>query len=362
MMVPASLSVLLAAVPLAARAKAIGTWAAFAGLGGAVAPVAGGLLIQIGWRWIFWINVPIGVAGAVLAQRILPESCDENSPARPDVLGASLLAIAVGLLALALVESSEWGWASGGFAAATAGSVICAAVILARSRVHPAPVIELGLLRIKSFTGAFAASVLFYAAFGSVLLGYIEFLTGVWHYSALQAGLALCPAPLLVLPCARIGAPGLARLLGGPGRVAVIGAGLSAVAQLLWVSRMQVHPSYLSDLLPVQLLAGPAVGLSAPSLLSAGSVELPSNRFGTGSGVLNMARQIGIAIGVAALVAVLGSGQQGEQIDAYRQGVWLGISFFAGAALLSAVLLSGSRRSSTLQASSPPPGLVSDST
>src|SRR5579863_6182323 len=109
-MVPASLSLLLAAVPAPARAKAIGTWSALGALGAALGPVIGGSLVQINWRWVFWINVPVGVAAVLLTGRVVPESRDPGSRGRPDVLGALLLAASVGLVAYALVKAPEWGW------------------------------------------------------------------------------------------------------------------------------------------------------------------------------------------------------------------------------------------------------------
>jgi EmrB/QacA subfamily drug resistance transporter len=334
LMVPASLSVLLAAVPGQLRAKAIGTWAAMGGLGGAVAPVAGGLLVQAGWRWIFWINVPAGLIGAVIAARVLPESRDEQQRARPDVLGAVLLAAAVGLLAFALVQAPAWGWASGRFGAAVAGALIAGTLVVLRCRRHPAPVLELGLLRLPSFSGAFLASVLYFAAFGSLVLNYVEFLTGVWHYSALQAGLAMCPGPLLMLPFARVVAPRLVARLGGPAPVAMLGIALNAGAQLLWLSGLQAHPAYLSHLLPVQLIAGSGVGLTTPALLGLGTSALPPARFGTGSGVLNTARQVGITIGVAAFVAILATASHADPVPDFRSGQWLTVGLFAGAGLV----------------------------
>jgi hypothetical protein len=113
-----------------------------------------------------------------------------------------------------------------------------------------------------------------YAAFGAFVLNSVEFLTGVWHYSAVRAGLAIGPGPLMVLPFARVAAPRLAAWIGGPGRVAVIGCVVNAGSQLLWYSQIQVHPAYLTHLLPAQLLGGAGVGLAIPSLLGAGSASL----------------------------------------------------------------------------------------
>ena len=110
-----------------------------------------------------------------------------------------------------------------------------------RSRQHDSPVLELELLRSRTFSGAFAASILYYAGFGAFVLSAVEFLTEVWHCSAVEAGLAIAPGPLMVLPFARLVAPRLAARLGGPGRVAVIGCLVNAGAQLVWLWRIQAH-------------------------------------------------------------------------------------------------------------------------
>ena len=344
-MVPASLSLLLAAVPPAARPKALGTWSALGALGAALGPVIGGTLVQVNWRWVFWINVPVGLAAMVLAVRVVPESRDPAVSGRPDVVGAGLLAASVGLVAFALVKAPGWGWGSAEFLGLLAASLACGALMVARSRRHHAPVIELGLLRSRTFSGAFAASILYYAGFGAFVLSTVEFLTGVWHYSAVEAGLAIAPGPLMVLPFARVVAPRLTAVLGGPGRVAVIGCLVNALAQALWLSRIQASPAYVSHLLPAQLLGGAGVGLTIPSLLGAGSAGLAPGRFGTGSGILNMGRQIGTVLGVAGLVAILSKVSPADPVPAYRNGLVLVIVFFAAAGAVSAVLLGRGRPS-----------------
>jgi EmrB/QacA subfamily drug resistance transporter len=344
LMVPASLSLLLAAVPAPARARAIGTWSALGALGAALGPVIGGALVQLSWRWVFWINLPVAVITILLARRVVPESKDERAAGRPDVIGAGLLAAAVGLIALALVKAPDWGWASARFAGLLAASLACGAGMVARSRRHHSPVIELGLLRSRTFSGAFAASILYYAAFGAFVLSAVEFLTGVWHYSAVEAGLAIAPGPLMVLPFARVAAPRLAARLGGPGWVAVIGCAVNAGAQLLWLTQIQVEPAYLTHLLPAQLLGGAGVGLAIPSLLAAGSASLPPAHFGTGSGILNMARQVGTVLGVASLVAILSGVVPGDPLAAYRHGLVLIIAFFGAAGVVGAALLTARSR------------------
>jgi EmrB/QacA subfamily drug resistance transporter len=338
-MVPASLSLLLAAVPAPARAKALGTWSALGALGAALGPVIGGSLVQIDWRWVFWINVPVGVAAVVLAIRVVPESRDSASRGRPDLLGALLLAASVGLIAYALVKAPDWGWGSAGFIGLLAASLACGFGMVVRSQRHHSPVIELELLHSRTFSGAFAASILYYAGFGAFVLSAVEFLTGVWRYSAVDAGLAIAPGPLMVLPFARLVAPRLAALLGGPGRVAVIGCLVNALAQLVWLWRIQAAPAYVSHLLPAQLIGGAGVGLAIPSLLGAGSASLTPARFGTGSGILNMARQIGAVLGVAGLVAILSRVSRVDPVAAYRSGAVMIIVFFAAAGAVSAALL-----------------------
>jgi EmrB/QacA subfamily drug resistance transporter len=341
LMVPASLSLLLAAVPAPARPKALGTWSALGALGAALGPVIGGALVQVNWRWVFWINLPVGLAAIALAVRVVPESRDDHVRGQPDVLGAGLLAAAVGLVALALVKAPSWGWGSAGFIGLLLASLACGAAMVARSRRHHAPVIELGLLRSRSFSGAFAASILYYAGFGAFVLNAVEFLTGVWHYSAVVAGLAIAPGPLMVLPFARVAAPRMAAWLGGPGRVAVIGCAVNAGAQLLWYTQIQAQPAYLTHLLPAQLLGGAGVGLTIPSLLTAGSASLTPATFGTGSGILNMARQVGTVLGVAGLVAILSHISRTDPVAAYRNGLVLIIAFFAAAGVTCAALLAG---------------------
>ncbi len=242
-------------------------------------------------------------------------------------------------MAFALVKAPDWGWGSAAFLGTMAAAIACGTAMVARSRAHHSPVIELGLLRSRAFTGAFTASILYYGAFGAFVLNTVEFLTGVWHYSAIRAGLAIGPGPLMVLPFAsyrraqarrqdRRSRPGRRhRLRGQRGRDPALARPAPG------------HPAYLTHLLPAQLLGGAGVGLSIPSLLGAGSAALPPARFGTGSGVLNMARQIGTVIGVAALVAILAKIGPRDPVPTFRHALILIASLFAGAGLVAAALL-----------------------
>ena len=337
LMVPTSLSLLLAVVPAAGRAKAIGTWAAIGGTAAAFGPVVGGLLVQVDWRLVFWVNVPVGVGAVLLGARVLPESRDEDPGPPPDVLGAVLLAASVGLLALGLVQGPDWGWATAGTAGALVVAVVLALALVRRSRTHPAPVLAPALLRSPALRGASIASLAYYLGFGAFLLNTVQFLTGVWDYSAVRAGLAIAPGPLMVLPFARAVAPRLAPRL-GPARVAALGCLLGVASQLLLRLLLQAEPAYATRLLPVQLIGGAGVGLVIPSLIGAGTATLSPGEFGAGSGVLNTARQVGLVLGVAALVAVL-TGASGGPVAVTGAGALMTAGAFAVAALLA--LLAG---------------------
>lgn len=310
-------------------------------LGAAAGPAIGWSLVQASWRWVFWLNIPVAVFALVLSARLLTESRDENARSRPDVAGAALLAAGAGLVCLALVKAPDWGWGSAAFAGVLAAGLACGAAMVIRSGRHAAPVLELALLRSRTFSGAFAASLLFYAGFGAFVLTAVEFLNGFWHYSAVRGGLAITPGPLMVMPFARLVAPRLVAFLGGPGRVAAAGCLISAGAQALWLAELQPQPAYLAHLLPALLLAGVGVGLAIPSLLGAGSASLPAARFGTGSGILNTARQIGTVLGVAALVAILAGVSQHDPQAAFSHALVLTIAFYAGAGVLTGALLTG---------------------
>src|SRR5258708_33545543 len=140
----------------------------------------------------------------------------------------------------------------------------------------------------------------------------------------------------MLLPVARFVAPRLAARLNGPGGAAVIACALSVAGQLYWLTQIQAQPAYLTRLLAPQLIGGAGVGLTIPSLIAAGSASLSPARFGTGSGILNMARQIGTVLGVASLIAVLSHLAPRDPVSPYRHGVVLVMAFMAVALLPAA--------------------------
>jgi hypothetical protein len=249
------------------------------------------------------VNVPIGLAGLGFGLRLLSERREADA-ARPDVLGAGALVVAIGALVIAIVKGQEWGWGSSAVIALLATPVVVLPGIWRRSERHPAPIVDPAMLRVRSFGLAVGASVLFFAGFGAMLLSGVLFLTGVWHESVLTAGLMLFPGPAMAtsfsIPSARLGARVGYRIPG------CLGAALFAGGSIWWITHTGERPDYLSEYLPGQLIGGAGVGLIIPTLTGAGASSLAAERFATGIAVLSMGRQIGAALGVAVLVAVLG--------------------------------------------------------
>ena len=304
LMLPTSLGLMLPEFAPGERHAAIGLWAATGGIAAAAGPPLGGLLVQADWRWVFLVNVPVGLLGLVAGARTLAER-RESSPLRPDVLGALAFIVAIGALVVAIVKGGEWGWTSAAVLGSLALALALAPVIWWRCTHQPAPILDPAMLRVRTFRLAVVASVLFFAGFGAMLLTGVLFLTSVWHESALSAGLMLFPGPAMAagfsVPSARIGARYGFRLPG------VVGAMLFAAGSLWYITHTGEHPDYAGDFLPGMAIGGAGVGLVIPTLTGAGASSLAPERFATGAAVLTMGRQVGAALGVAILVAVLGS-------------------------------------------------------
>ncbi|SEL78536.1 MFS transporter [Streptacidiphilus jiangxiensis] len=330
-MMPTSLALLLDSTPPAERPGAIRSWASIGGIAAGLGPVLGGLLVEADWRWVFVVNVPVGVLALAAGARVLPRPLAKEAGPLPDLLGALLLTAAIGALAVALVKGDEWGWTSARVLGGLLASALLTAWFLRRSAHHPAPVVELPLLRVPAFAAANTAALLFTVAFAGMLLTSVLWCQHAWGYSALRTGLAIAPGPLLVPPVA-LGSAALVRRLGA-GRLAALGTLLFAGGVGWWSATVGLQPHYATELLPGMLFTGLGVGLVLPTLIGAAAASLPPTRFATGSAVTTMARQIGAVLGVAVTVSLLGTpGGPQTALDAFRRG-W--------AAVITAVLLAG---------------------
>jgi EmrB/QacA subfamily drug resistance transporter len=336
---PNSLGLVLPLFPPERRAPVIGAWAAIGAVGASLAPPLGGLLVEASWRWIFLVNVPLGVLAAVLALRVVPEIRDPRATRLPDLPGIALLIAAVGLLTLGLAQGPAWDW-DARVALAFSLALVLGAVFLRRSARHPAPVVELGLLRVPAFALASLSTFLFSAGFAGMLLGNVLFLTDVWDYSVLHAGFAFAPGPLMAAATAALSGRLSARIR--PAALGVPGGFLFAAGCLYWISRVGLEPHYVADLLPGQLMTGTGVGLMLPAFTATAAATLPPDRLATGIGVQTMFRQIGSALGLAAWVAIAGSPAAGAVVDAFQAG-WVFMATVAVGASLALVPMARGR-------------------
>lgn len=337
LLMPASLGLLLAATPAARRTAAIRGWTSVGGAAAALGPVIGGALAEANWRWVFLVNVPVAALTLLAAPRVLPKADAADDGERPDLAGAAVLTAAIGAIALALVKAGDWGWVSGQVIGLIAGSVALLMFFWWRSSRHGAPVIEPQMFRLPAFGTATVASVVFGTAFGAMLLLVTLWCQDAWHWSALRTGLGVAPGPLLV-PFLSVGAGPLARRI-GPGPVAFLGCLVYAAGCLFWRLTLSLAPDYPAHMLPGMLMTGVGVGLTLPTLVSAAVAAVPPHRFATGSGVVTMARQVGVVLGVAILVTVLGHPMTPSgSLAAFRDGcVFTGVA--AALAGLSSLLL-----------------------
>ncbi|MEU2034519.1 MFS transporter [Nocardia amamiensis] len=317
LLTPASLGLVLAASPPQRRAAAVRLWVAFGGLGAALGPVLGGVLVEFGWRWVFLVNVPIGLVAVVVGLRMLPDPPGDGGRL-PDLVGATLLVGAIASLVLGLVKGEDWGWSAAGVLAAFAAAALLTVAFVVSSARHHSPVVDPALLRAANFALMTGNAVFFNVAFGAMLLSVVLWAQNVWGWSALRTGLAIAPGPLMVPVVAVLAG----RLIGRIGAGPVIAAGgiIFGAAMLWWAQAITLQPDYVGGLLGGMVVSGIGVGLTLPTAFAAGTSGLPPQRFATGSAVLSMARQIGLAVGVAVLVAVLGSPAGPEAtLDAFQR-------------------------------------------
>ncbi|WP_159062934.1 MFS transporter, partial [Streptomyces scabiei] len=319
----------------ARRAPAARLWAMTGAVAAALGPALGGGLVQLSWQWAFWINLPPGLLLILGAVRYVPDVRHNHGTPIPDLVGALLLVLAVGGLVLGLVQGGDWGWASARVLGAFSVSVAATALFSVRTFQHPSPIIAPDLLAVPAFRWANLATLVFNSAFGAALLGAILWLQLGWGYGALQTGLAIALGPLAV-PITTL----LAHRLfprAQPGRMIALGSLLFAGAALWQAWALSSTPAYWTGFLPPWVLGGVGVGLAMPSLVAAATATLPPAQASTGGGVVTMARQVGLALGVSILVTIVDSAES----EAAFTRAWYAVAI--GTLLASLVALRLSR-------------------
>jgi EmrB/QacA subfamily drug resistance transporter len=333
-----SLALLLHSFPPARRGTAIATWAAIGAVAAALGPPLGGLLVELSWRWVFLVNVPVGLLAVVVGLRVLTESKDATERRRPDVLGTVVLIAAVAALSYALIQAPDSGWASAttlGWGAAAV--LLTVAAVLRSAKVGPqlVPALSLPLFRSRPYTLSSVAIAAFFGAFGAMLLHNVYWLTTGWGMSTVLAGIALTPGPVVAAVAALAGGKLGARF--GHGVVAAVGGLSLALGVLWWVVLVDTTPDYLVAFLPGQLLTGLGVGFTIANLSTSASASLPPQWLATGTATFNAARQLGATLGVALLLAVVPLDESGGLAAADR-GWWLSIGLALTASVTAAFI------------------------
>lgn len=278
-----------------ARARAIGVWGAVVGISMALGPLVGGGLTQaIGWRSIFWINLPIGGAAIVLAQRFVPESKAPRAR-RIDPLGQLLVFAALAALTYAVIEGPYHGWTSpliGGLFALAAGAVI--ALILYEPR-RAEPLLDLRFFRSVPFASATVIAVSMYSAFSGFLFLNALYLQEVRGLSAFDTGMYTMPLALAMTACAPISG----RLVGSHGtRPSLVIAGIATALSAVCLTRLD-EATPLAQLVVIYVIFGVGIGLGNPPITNTAVSGMPRTQAGLAAAVASTSRQVGAALGVA---------------------------------------------------------------
>ena len=333
LLLPASLAILTANVtnPLQ-RARAIGFWGAASGFGVAVGPLIGGAVVAAaGWRWAFGVNVPVALALVVAALRLIPDDRPAAHAHAFDTRGALLITLALGSLVFGLIEGPARGWTSAEVLISFAVSAGTLAAFVAAERRHPAPLVDLQLVRQPVFAAAnlAAATILFTLLATSVYVS--AFLQTFRAISPLQTGLALLPLGGAVALLAPVSGRLTAHVR--PRTLIALGLACSAVGTFV-LSRISGGDG-AGDVWLALLLLGAGAGLALPPTTSTAVSAAPATRTGMASAIHNAGRQVGATLGVAALGSIVVSHAADGTAAAYADG--LAVALVVGAVALAAV-------------------------
>ena len=352
-LVPSSLALVLRATPRERIPVALAIWGATGAVAGAVGPTLGAALIEAGgWRWVFLINLPVGIITVVAGRRVLVESRDPSARI-PAVTGVALLVVGSALIALGLVRGEDWGWASTGVIGSLLTGVLVIAIFLMHQRRSSAPTIDLALFAIRNFRWGNLATMVFAVAFTAMFLSSILFLTEVWGWSILKAGFGVAPGPLSVA----VLAPFMGKLAIRVGQrpLLLAGGALYAVGGLLRLLMLTEEVAYIRDYLPSMVFTGLGVALCLPQLQSVVGQALPPDRLGVGGAVNQALRQFAGTAGVALTVGFVASATDLESaLRAFDRVWWILILGGLGTAICAAPLQTRPTGSSAAGAGSHP--------
>ena len=319
-LVPASLALVMAAYPRDKLPHVIAIWGAIGALSAALGPSLGALIINsFGWRWAFFINLPVGVVTIATGVRYLRESKD-STVRIPSPMGVILLIMAAGTLLYGLVESDNVGWVSVRTITVLVVGIVLLAAFVAHQRHTDSPTLDPELFTLQNFRWGNLAMLSFNVSFTAMFFGLILFLVNVWDWSILKAGLAVAPGPALAaILAARFG-----KLAGQIGqRPLVIAGGIMAAASGIYrVLFLDENVNYLVDFAVPLALSAFAIGLVFPQVTSVALQAVPANRVGVGGATTQAVRQFGGSLGVALTITLLGAATETLDLVAGFNRIW----------------------------------------
>ena len=344
---PAALSIVTTTFEEGAdRNKALGVWGALGGSGAAVGVLLGGILTSyLSWRWIFFVNVPVGAVVLLLTPRIVPESRREVEERHYDAIGAVLVSSGLALLVYAIAEAPNVGWATARTVLLLIASVALLVAFLVNERRITDPLMPFHIFRVRTVAGANAVGFLLGAVIFANFFLLTLYVQGVLGYSPIKTGLTfLATAGTAVLSA------GVAQALTtrfGAKPIIIIGLALLTAA-MIWYSQVPVHGKFISDLLPAYLMVGVGIAFAFVPVSIAALAGVAEREAGLASGLINTSQQIGGAIGTAVASTVFASHYKTllkaghSAIDAlahsYGYAFWP-LAFFGAAAIVAAVTL-----------------------
>jgi EmrB/QacA subfamily drug resistance transporter len=343
---PLTLTLLSAAVPVEKRGLALGAWSGISGLGVALGPVVGGAVVDgISWHWIFWINVPIGLALVPLSRRFLSESYGPSN--RLDLPGIGLAGAGLLAVVYGIVRGEALGWTSPTIVASIGVGLVLVAAFLAWEHRAPAPMLPLRFFRSRAFSATNATSLaMFFGVFGSIFL-LSQFFQTTQGLSPLQSGLRVLPwtiMPIFIAPIAGL----LSDRIGARPLMAT-GLALQAIA-IAWLASVTTPTVAYSALLVPFVLAGAGMALVFAPAANAVLASVKEEEAGQASGATNAIREVGGTLGVAVLASVFAANGSYASPQAYTDGmtsaIWVGAAVLAAGALI-ALLVPGKQHTAT---------------
>ena len=345
-MLPATLSIITATFPPKERGTALGIWAGVSALALAIGPLVGGLITEhFGWNWIFYINVPVGLLGIVAALVVIRESKDTSHEQRLDAPGLVTSGVAFFALVFALIESSRYGWGSATILGLFALAVLALAAFTVVESRQRLPMFDLGLFRNGTFVGANIVALLVTLAMFGVFFFISIYLQNVHGYSAVRAGATFLPMTLLIIFLAPV-AGRFSDRLGSRGLM--VGGMTLTGASLLLFAQLEPHSSFWV-IFPALVVGGAGMALVMTPMTAAAMSAVPIDKAGVGSGMLNTFRQVGGALGIAVMGAILSNRETAKlhagasRVEAFMSGLhealYVGAGVAFAAALVAAVLV-----------------------